>query len=225
MSRTSLKHFDIYVGLFVATILISNILAQKVFIFFGFPFTAGIIVFPFAYILGDVLTEVYGYARARRVIWIGFVALMLFIILTEVAIVLPPAAFWLNQQSFEQTLHSVPRIALASLAAYLVGEFVNSFTIAKLKIRDEGARLWKRVVLSTVLGQAVDTGIFVLLAFVGVFQLGALIQLIMSAYVFKVVYEIVAAPLTCALIVRLKKSEGLDVFDHHTDFNPLSLQD
>lgn len=219
----SYRYLDLFVGLFVATLIISNILAQKLAAFGPYSLTAGIILFPVAYILGDILTEVYGYRIARRVIWIGFAGSALFSLMAYIAVMLPPAPQWPFQEQFATTLQQVPRIVLASLLAYLAGEFANSFVLSRMKIAMKGERLWARTIGSTVVGQGVDTAIFAVVAFYGIVPFGVIIQIAIAGYIFKVVYEVLATPVTYAVVNRVKKAEGVDTFDHGVDYNPFSM--
>jgi queuosine precursor transporter len=210
-------------GLFVATLLISNTLDTKIFMFFGLALPAGVILFPLAYLFADVLTEVYGFSMSRRIIWTGFASLVLMVVFYEIAQLLPPAGFWENQKAFETTLSQVPRIVLASMLAYLVGEFANSFTLAKMKIISKGKQMSLRFVASTFVGQAVDTTVFVLIAFIGQFPPAALFQIIASAWAVKVGWEIVALPITLPIVRWLKAVEKEDYFDRDTNFNPFRV--
>lgn len=218
--KIEFKYFTLVAGLFVAAILVSNTTASKLVSFWGFIFPAGIVVFPISYIFGDILTEVYGYVRARRIIWTGFVAAILMGVTYWIVIAIPPAPFWKGQEAFELVLGQVPRIVLASIAGYLVGEFLNSFVLAKMKILTKGKYLWTRTIGSSVIGQGADTVVFVALAFYGKIPATALLVTIMSVYLFKVFYEALATPLTYLIVGFLKKREGIDHFDIDTKFSP-----
>lgn len=218
------KYFDLVAMAFVAVLLITHVTAQKLFAFGPFTFTAGIIVFPLAYIFGDVLTEVYGYARSRRVIWAGFGASVLMIVVLHVAVALPPAENWPFQEQFSTVFMFVPRIVAASLVAYLCGEFLNSYVLARMKVAHEGQHLWKRTIGSTLVGQAADTAVFVVVAFAGVLPVSVLVATSISGYIFKVVYEVVATPLTYRVVGFLKDAEQVDTFDRDVDFSPFSLR-
>jgi uncharacterized integral membrane protein (TIGR00697 family) len=215
---------DIFSIIFVTILILSNIMAQKLFVFFGYTFTTAIIVFPVSYILGDVLTEVWGYATTRRVIWNGFLAAALVSIFIEISIVLPPADGWKLQSEYAAILGQVPRTVVASLIAYLCGEFTNSYVLARMKLWTGGKYLWTRTIGSTVAGQLVDTTIFVVLAFVGLVPLGLLVQIIWSAYLFKVLYESAATPITYAVVAWVKRVENIDVYDRTTNFNPFRFR-
>lgn len=217
------KYYDLVGMAFVAIVLISSVTASKLIAVGPFTFTAGIIVFPIAYIFGDCLTEVYGYARARRIVWMGFVANLFMSFIIAMAIVLPPAQGWPLQEQFAAVLGQVPRIVAASLVAYVCGEFSNSYVLAKMKIWTQGKHLWMRTIGSTIVGEGVDTTIFVLVAFWGVFPGTLLVTTIVSAYVFKVLYEILATPLTYWAVHRLKTAENVDHYDVKTNFNPFQL--
>ncbi|GAB4139368.1 MAG: queuosine precursor transporter [Cyanobacteria bacterium J069] len=217
------KHLDTITALFVAVLLISNIASSKILTLGPFTFDGGTILFPLSYIFGDILTEVYGYGRSRRVIWLGFVAAL--VMATTLAIVgaLPPAADWSNQSAYEAILGQTPRIVAASLIAYLAGEFSNSLILAKLKVRTAGRWLWLRTISSTLIGQLLDTGLFVLIAFAGMVPNSLLVPLILSNYVFKCGVEILFTPATYAITGWLKQEEQEDFYDRHTDFNPFHL--
>jgi len=218
-------YFTAVGAVFVATLLISNISAQKLFALGPFTFSGGILIFPVTYIFGDVLTEVYGYARSRQIIWTGLCCNLLMAVVLWLVVKLPPAQGWPLQEQFATVLGLVPRVVVASTVAYWAGEFSNSFTLAKLKVRTSGRLLWTRTIGSTLVGQTVDTAIFVVLAFGGVFPGELLVRAIWSGALFKVVYEAVATPVTYAVVNFLKRREGIDVFDRETDFNPFKLDE
>jgi queuosine precursor transporter len=218
------KYFEILSMLFVAVLLISNIAAQKLFVFGPFVFTCGILLFPVSYIFGDILTEVYGYARSRIVIWTGLACNLLMVLVLSISVWLPPAPGWPFQEQFAATLGMVPRIVAASMLGYWAGEFSNSFTLAKMKILTNGRWLWTRTIGSTVVGEAVDTVVFVLVAFGGILPSDVIIKTIISGYLFKVVYEVIATPITYAIVGFLKRKEGVDTYDRYTNFNPFRLR-
>lgn len=221
---TSSRYFDLVAITFVVALLVSNIAAQKLFAFGPFTFTAGILVFPISYIFGDILTEIYGYARTRRVIWAGFAANIFLILVIQAAVLLPPAEGWPFQEQFAAVLGFVPRIVLASIAAYWAGEFSNSFVLAKMKVWMKGRHLWMRTIGSTIVGQAIDTAIFATVAFAGVLPTPVIVKAIVSGYAFKVIYEAAITPLTYFIVHRLKRAEGIDVYDERTNFSPFSTQ-
>lgn len=210
-------------GLFTATLLISNTLESKLFTAGPLTLTAGTIIFPLAYLFNDVLTEVYGYAASRRVIWTGFAALFLMSVFYQIAVMLPAAPDWTNQDGFGATLGTVPRIAAASMVAYFCGEFVNSFIVAKMKIKDGGKRMGKRFVLSTMAGESVDTLVFTAIAFSGVYPAYDLAVLGVSMWAVKVAWEILALPITLFVVKSLKRAEHEDYYDTDTNFNPFTI--
>lgn len=216
----SFKHLDTITALFVTVLLISNVASTKILAFGPFTFDGGTILFPLSYIFGDILTEVYGYARSRKVIWIGFVAVLLMSITFIIVGALPPAADWQNQDAYNKILGLTPRIVVASLIAYFAGEFSNSFTLAKLKLITNGRQLWLRTIGSTLLGQVVDTALFILIAFTGIVPNSLLWTLIVSNYLFKCGVEILFTPVTYWITGWLKQQEREDYYDHNTDFNP-----
>ena len=220
-----LRYYDLIAGLFVAVLLISNIAATKLVGFREFPFDGGTFLFPLSYIFGDILTEVYGFARARRVIWLGFAANILAALTFAVVSALPPASIWPNQEAFVTILGFVPRIVFASLVAYLCGEFTNSVILAKLKIRMQGKKLWTRTIGSTLVGEAIDTVLFVMIAFVGIVPARELWLMIVFNYVFKCAVEIVLTPVTYAVVGFLKRREQVDVYDTDTRFTPFAFAD
>lgn len=217
------KLLPIIAGVFTATLVITNVLNNKLFVMFGFSFPAGIISFPLTFLFADALTEVYGYAETRRVIWTGLILQLFFAALVGVTILLPPAEFWPNQAAFATVLSQVPRIAIASIIAYFAGEFCNSYVLARAKVGTNGKNMWLRFVTSTMAGQAVDTLVFMTIAFVGVFPPSAMITLFISSWVFKVVWEIIALPVSIPLVNRLKAVENLDHYDRETNFSPFRV--
>ena len=210
-------------ALFVTCLLTANIIAAKLVTIGGLTLTAGIVIFPISYVLGDVLTEVWGYAAARRVIWLGFACNALMVAAVWLGGELPAAPFWKGEAAYQEILGQAPRILLASFAAYLVGEFANAFVLAKLKIATQGRWLWVRTIGSTVVGQGLDSVVFVTLAFAGAVPAGALVGIVGAQWAVKVAYEAAATPLTYAAVAWLKSREQVDTFDYHTDFNPLHL--
>jgi uncharacterized integral membrane protein (TIGR00697 family) len=219
------KHLDTITAFFVAVLLISNVASSKIVAFGPLTFDGGTLLFPLSYIFGDILTEVYGYARSRKVIWIGFSCALVMSITFMVVGALPPAADWGNQDAYDKILGLTPRIVAASLIAYFAGEFANSFTLAKLKILTQGRKLWTRTVGSTLVGQAIDTGLFVLIAFWGApgFSDSLIWTLIKANYLFKCGVEILFTPATYWIIGWLKQQEHEDYYDRDTNFNPFHL--
>jgi uncharacterized integral membrane protein (TIGR00697 family) len=218
--QNSFRYFDVIMAFFVAVLLISNIASTKILVFWKFTFDGGTLLFPLSYIFGDILTEVYGYRRTRRVIWTGFAAALLMSLVLWIVQVLPPATDWPNQQAYESLIGFVPRIVGASLLAYFAGEFTNSWIISRLKVLMKGKRLWVRTIGSTLIGEGIDTTIFCLVAFYGVLPGSLLITVIISNYVFKCLIEILFTPLTYSIVRFLKKREGVDVYDRGISYNP-----
>ena len=214
------KHLDTLTLTFVVVLLISNLVAQKICRIGPLTLSGAELLFPITYIFGDVFTEVYGFAASRRAIWIGFFASALLSIMGAVVVALPPAPGWPNQAAFATVFGFIPRLVVASLIAFWLGEFTNSFTLAKMKVLTGGRWLWTRTVGSTITGQAVDTATVVLIAFWGKAPRMTLLALILSAYFAKVVYEVAATPLTYLVVGWLKKSEGSEAYDNHSSFNP-----
>ena len=210
-------------GLFVAVLIISNIASTKIAQIGLLVLDAGTILFPLSYIFGDILTEVYGYRKARQVIWTGFLSLIMMSLVFFVVGLLAPAEGWVNQTAYDAILGVVPRIAIASIIAYFAGEFSNSYSLAKMKIFTKGKMLWMRTIGSTILGQAVDTLLFTFIAFYGVLPFDVFIALIVSNYVFKVGVEIVFTPVTYKVVGFLKKEENMDTYDYKTDFSPFKI--
>lgn len=223
-SMRSFKYYEIILGMFVAVLLISNVASAKILDLGPFTFDGGTILFPISYIFGDILTEVYGYRNSRRVIWTGFFAALLMSVTFIIVGKLPPAADWGNQEAYDKILGLTPRIVIASLAAYFAGEFSNSFTLAKMKILTRGKWLWSRTIGSTIIGEGVDTLLFVMIAFSGILPSSLLWTVIISNYVFKVGFEAAFTPLTYIVVQFLKKKEGIDTYDYQTKFNPFSLK-
>ena len=214
------KHLDTITGSFVAVLLISNIASSKILDFGWFTFDGGTLLFPLSYIFGDILTEVYGYARSRKVIWLGFASAALMSATLAIVGSLPPARGWHHQQAYEAILGTTPRIVAASLVAFWCGEFLNSYVLAKMKVLTKGRRLWTRTIGSTLAGEAFDTVVFGVIAFSGVLEAPLLFTLMISNYVFKCGVEIVFTPATYAVVNWLKKVEEVDWYDRGTDFNP-----
>lgn len=219
------RYYDFVMAAFVAILLLSNVIGAAKpasFMIGGEPwvFGAGILFFPLGYVIGDVLTEVYGFARARRVIWAGFVALIFMAFMSWVVVSLPPAAGWEGQAAYESVFGQVWRIVIASITAFWVGEFVNSYVMARMKILTRGKHLWSRTIGSTFVGQGVDSLIFYPLAFWGVWEDAAVITVMFTNWLLKVLWEVVLTPVTYAVVGWLKRREGVDLFDENTDFSP-----
>ena len=218
------KYYDLLTSIFIVVLLISNLVGQKLCAFGPFRVSGAQLLFPITYIFGDIFTEVYGYGGSRRVIWIGFLASGLMALMGLVTVALPPAPEWHNQEAFATVFDIVPRMVVASLIAYWCGEFANSFTLAKMKIFTKGRYLWTRTVGSTVVGQAVDTVVLMIVAFGGQRNAMLILRLIVSAYLFKVAYEVLATPLTYWIVGFLKRSEGVDKYDYGTHFTPFTTE-
>jgi len=219
------RYYELVMAAFVTVLLCANLIgAGKVATLFGFTFGAGIFFFPMSYLFGDILTEVYGYARARRVVWAGFGALLFASLMSYVVVAMPPADSWPHQAAFEVAFGQTARIAIASLLAFWMGEFVNSYVLAKMKVFTQGKFLFGRTIGSTVAGEAVDSAVFYPLAFYGVWDTKLLITVMFSNYLLKVLWEVLATPFTYKFVNWLKKVENEDYFDDKTDFNPFTLK-
>lgn len=224
-TRQVYRYYDFIMALFVTVLLCSNLIGPgKIWHWGGFSFGAGILFFPISYLFGDILTEVYGYARARKVVWAGFGALAFATLMSWVVLSLPPAPGWQGQESLEAVFGLTPRIVLASITAYLVGEFCNSYVMAKLKVLTRGKKLWGRAIGSTIVGAGVDSAIFYPVAFYGVWTNEQLVSVTLGNYALKVIWEVVALPMTYPLVRFLKRAESEDYFDYKTDFTPFSLK-
>jgi uncharacterized integral membrane protein (TIGR00697 family) len=221
-----LRHYDLVMAAFVTILLLSNVIgAGKVATvdlpgLGAWPFGAGILFFPISYVIGDVLTEVYGYARARRCIWAGFAALLFMAVMALVVVALPPAPDWTGQAAYEAVFGQVPRIVLASILAFWAGEFANSYVLARMKLWTRGRHLWTRTIGSTVIGQGIDSLIFYPLAFWGVWDGDTLLAVLLTQWALKVGWEALLTPVTYAVVGFLKRREGVDVYDEGTDFSP-----
>lgn len=207
--------------LFVTCLITANIIAVKLINVFGSVLPAAVIIFPISYIIGDVLTEVYGFARAKQVIWLGFLCNLVSTLAIWSAQKMPGAVFWDGQAAYERILGYTPRILIASLAGYLVGGFSNSIILARMKVLTRGRWLWMRTIGSTIVGEGLDSLVFITIAFYGTAPVSQLISSIVAQWLFKTLYESVITPATYAVVAFLKKQEGIDVFDSDTDFNPL----
>jgi len=223
MNNSSFRFFDILVAMFVAVLLISNIASTKILTLWKFTFDGGTILFPLSYIFGDILTEVYGFRRSRRVIWLGFFSALLMSLVLYTVQILPPAEDWPNQLAFETILGFVPRIVLASLVAYFIGGFTNSIALSLLKIKTKGKFLWVRTIFSTILGEGIDTIIFCMIAFYGTLPGHVLWSIILSNYIFKCLVEILFTPVTYKIVKFLKKKEKVDTFDYGVNYNPFTI--
>ena len=209
-------------NLFVVVLLISNLVAPKITAIGPFRLSGAQLLFPITYIFGDIFTEVYGYAGSRRAIWTGFLASGLMAVMGLITVALPPAPGWNDQEAFAKIFGFVPRLVVASLIAYWAGEFANAFVLARIKLLTRGRYLWMRTISSTIVGQGVDTILVMVIAFGGSLTPVLIGNLIVSGYLGKVIYEIVATPVTYAVVNFLKRREGVEVFDEKTDFNPFA---
>ncbi len=224
------RYFDYVMVAFVTILLLSNLIGagKRAVIdlpLIGlWPFGAGVLFFPVSYVIGDVLTEVYGYAHARRCIWAGFIALLFMVFMSVVVVALPPDAGWTGQAAYEAVFGQTPRIVFASVLAFWAGEFVNSYVLARMKIWTQGRKLWTRTIGSTVFGQAIDSALFYPLAFLGAvgWTSGQVAAVALTQWVIKVTWEALLTPVTYAVVGWLKRREGVDVFDTATDFSPFA---
>lgn len=222
--RRTYKYYDLLLGAFVTILLCSNLIgASKIAVLNGYEFGAGILFFPLSYVFGDVLTEVYGYARSRRVVWAGFAALVFASIMSAAVVALPPAPGYAGQQSLEAVFGQAPRIALACFIAYFAGEFSNSYVMARMKVWSGGRRLWMRTIGSTIVGEAVDSLLFYPIAFLGVWSTELVLQVMLTNYLLKVAWEVVLTPITYRVVAFLKRVEAEDYYDRDTDFSPFRL--
>lgn len=220
----SSKFFLIISLLFIVCLLSANIVATKLISVFGLFFPAGIIIFPVSYIVNDVLTEVYGYQKAKMVIWLAFLCNLVMVCIITIAQFLPPAPFWVNQKAYEQILGTTPRILLASFTAFLVGSFTNSIVLSKMKLFTRGKFLWSRTIGSTIVGEGLDTLVFITIAFLGTVPDLLITNMVFSQWMFKSLYEIVMTPITYVVIDTLKLKEKTDHYDKDTSYNPFLLK-
>jgi uncharacterized integral membrane protein (TIGR00697 family) len=232
MSKQAFRWYNLITAAFVTTLIVSNIIAVKIVQIGPLFLPAAVILFPIAYIFGDILTEVYGYARARQVIWIGFFCNLLAVAAIWVAGLLPAAPFWTAalyetpgdaQQAYQAILGFTARLLLASFLAYLIGEFLNSYVLARLKVKTQGRYLWLRTISSTIIGQGADSLVFISVAFWGIFPPAEIGIAILSQWFFKVVFEILATPFTYWIVNALKRTEQEDYYDRETNFSPIAL--
>lgn len=219
------RYFDFVMAAFVCVLLLSNVIgaAKLTYVTIGGEmkiYGAGILFFPLGYVIGDVLTEVYGYARARRVIWAGFAALLFMAFMSWVVVSLPPAPGWEGQAAYESVFGQVPQIVFASIIAFWAGEFVNSFVMAKMKVLTRGKYLWTRTIGSTVVGQGVDSIVFYPVAFFGAWTTEQIVTVMITNWLLKVAWEAVLTPVTYVVVNWLKRQEGVEIFDTDTDFTP-----
>jgi queuosine precursor transporter len=215
--------FIIIAAIYVTCLITANIIAVKIISVGPFFFPAAIVIFPLSYIFGDILTEVYGYRLARRIIWLGFGCNLIFVLFAWIGQILPSAPFWQDQAAYKSIIGFTPRLFIASLAGYLVGEFANSFVLARMKILTKGRWLWTRTIGSTVIGQAFDTSLFIVIAFIGTSSFVPI--MILYHWGGKVLIEAAATPATYAIVGSLKKHESVDTYDYQTNYNPFAVAD
>jgi uncharacterized integral membrane protein (TIGR00697 family) len=224
-TQKNFRYYDLVMAAFVTVLLCSNLIgASKVCTVFGVTFGAGVLFFPISYVFGDILTEVYGYARSRKVVWAGFAAMIFASFMSWFVLSLTPATGWTGQAALQSVFGGTPRLVAASLVAYFAGEFANSFTLAKMKIFTHGKMLWTRTVGSTIVGELVDSLIFYPLAFLGLWPTDLVIKVMISNYLIKVGWEVVMTPVTYKIVAFLKRAEDEDYYDYNTNFTPFSLK-
>ncbi len=233
LSAHRFQYYDFMMAAFVAVLICSNLIgAAKLVQFneweiFGWPvgvFGAGILFFPLSYVLGDVLTEVYGYARARRVVWAGFAAVLFMAFMAWAVVAMPPAPGWGGQAAYEEVFGLTWRIVLASVIAFWAGELSNAFVMARMKVWSAGKHLWQRTIGSTIVGQGVDSALFYPIAFLGYWTTSQVITVLVTNYFLKVLWEALLTPVTYKLVAMLKRAEGVDVYDSETKFTPFSIR-
>jgi queuosine precursor transporter len=225
MTRRTYKYYDLVMAAFVTVLLCSELIgAAKLTTVGGITFGSGVLFFPISYIFNDVLTEVYGYARARKVVWAGFGAIAFASVMSFIVVSLPPAAGWTDQPAYQAVFGNTWRIVTASIVAFFAGEFANSFTLAKMKIATEGKFLWMRTIGSTIVGEAVDSAIFYPLAFLGIWTTDQVVTVMINNYLFKCGWEALVTPFTYLAVNFLKKAEKEDYYDRDTNFTPFSLE-
>lgn len=225
-ARRHFRYFDYVMAAFVAILLLSNLIgASKLASLGGYTFGAGILFFPISYVIGDVLTEVYGYANARRCVWMGFAAMAFMAFMSWAVVAMPAADGWGGQAAYESVFGSTARIVAASMIAFWAGEFVNSFVLAKMKLITGGKHLWSRTIGSTFFGQAIDSAIFYPVAFLGVWSTEQVLTVMVTNWLLKVLWEALLTPVTYVVVGWLKVREGVEVFDSGTDFSPFAKVD
>lgn len=221
-NKTVSKYFMSISVLYVTCLLLSNLIAGKMWaVTQNITLPAAVILFPVTYIFGDIFTEVYGFKGARTIIWLGFFCSFFAVAIYLITIALPHPDFWENQQAYAVVLGTTPRVALASFAGYLFGEFSNSIVLSKLKVATKGEKLWVRTILSTVVGEGFDSVIFITISFLGTMPASAVLQMILFQYLFKLCYEVVCTPLTYLVVNWLKRKEDVDVYDYDESYNVL----
>lgn len=225
METGKLSPFFFVLGIFFVTcLLLSNIIAGKLIDVYGTTLTAGVILFPVTYIFGDVITEVYGFKQSRLIIWSGFICNIFMVLIFMATVALPFPSYWPGQEAYATVLSMTPRVVFASLIAYFIGEFSNSVVLSKVKVITSGSHLWMRTIGSTIIGEGLDTLLFITIVFYGVVTNKVLLQMMVIQYIWKVVYEILATPFTYAIVNWVKKVEGIDVYDYNIHYNPFNLK-
>lgn len=218
--KNSVSVLFMFAGILFATcLLISNILAVKILMVGPWAVPAGVLIFPMAYILNDVITEVWGFAKARLIIWTGFAVNLLAVLFFTLGVAVPGAPFWENQQAFATILGNTPRIVAASLCAYLVGSFLNAFVMSRMKVMTKGKGFSTRAILSTLIGETADSSIFILIAFAGVFPIGVILTMVFTQAMVKTAYEILILPVTLWVVGWVKRAEGIDSYDEGVSYN------
>jgi hypothetical protein len=227
--KKQFKYYDLMMAAFVVVLICSNLIgpAKLATLEIGghnFIYGAGVLFFPLSYVFGDVLTEVYGYARARKVIWAGFVGVIYASLMSFIIVELPPAPGWPNQEAYALIFGQVPRIVLASLIAFFTGEMINAYVMAKMKIWTKGKHLWSRTIGSTIVGQGMDSLIFYPVAFFGIWENDVILTVMVSNFLIKVSWEAILTPITYKLVSVLKRAENVEIFDENTDFSPFKIK-
>lgn len=222
------KYYDLMMAAFVVVLICSNVIGPAKLAtieIFGSPYIygAGVLFFPLSYVFGDVLTEVYGYARARKVIWVGFAGVIFASLMSFIIVKLPPAPGWEGQEAYDLIFGQVPRIVLASLIAFFTGEMINAYVMAKMKILTKGKHLWTRTIGSTIVGQGADSLIFYPVAFYGIWENNVILTVMFSNFLIKVLWEAILTPVTYKIVTVLKRAENVEIFDDKTDFTPFKL--
>ena len=222
----SYKYYDVFAVFSVVALIVSNIIGQKLVPMGIFTTSAANLVFPVTYIISDVITEVYGYKRARRIVWISIASLLMMVLLFQLALIMPGIEAWTPEQqaAFELVLGNTPRFVLASLSAIWAGELMNAYVLSRMKIKTEGKNLWARLVGSTFVGQGVDSVVVYIIAFAGVLPWNVIVPAMLSGWFLKTIFEIIMLPVTYRIIAAVKKAEQIDVYDTHTNFTPFSLE-
>ncbi len=225
MKKQSFSPLFLFLGiLFTTSLLISNILAVKIIQIFSFSAPAGVLIFPIAYILNDIIVEVYGFNKAKFIIWLGFLMNILMLIFFTLSISLPSSPFWEHQEAYQLILGSTPRIVFASLMAYILGNFMNALIMSKMKVLFAGKSFSARAILSTLFGESLDSTVFITIAFIGIFPIKVILIMIVTQALIKTAYEIIILPITMFLVSKVKKWEGEDVFDTNISYNPFTLK-